>query len=174
MKFESETSFVGPLDLVVDVLTSEELLRAREKAAGVTQEVEFAKDGDTHSFRLQVPADRIPAAVRSFLPNGMKIFATATTVVQSQAGRIHGAKIPYVIDVSGAPASGSLTMLLADGGVTTPAKITGEIKVSLPLIGGRIEKMAVDQLGKIMSRDTAIVNAEIARRRADGQADSAP
>lgn len=169
MKFVSETSYVGPLGLVIDVLTSPELLRAREKAAHLDHEIEFASDGVSHSFRIQVPPESIPSAARSFFPNGAKAFATATTLVHAEAGQVHGAKIPYTIDVSGAPVSGSLTFLLADGGVTTPAKISGEVNVSIPFIGGRIEKMLVDRVSRIVAQDTDVVNAEIARRRGEDQ-----
>ncbi|KTF04420.1 hypothetical protein HMPREF3167_08080 [Trueperella sp. HMSC08B05] len=167
MKFVSETSYVGPLELVLDVLTSPELFRARTRAAGVAELADFADDGATHSFRLQVPTEQIPAAARSFFPHGAKVFATATPVVHNEAGRVDGAKIPYTIDVSGAPVAGSLTFLLADTGATTAAKISGEIKVSVPFIGGRIEKMVVDQLSKVIAKDTDLVNAEVLRRRTE-------
>lgn len=169
MKFVSETSYVGPLDLVIDVLSSEELLHARKKAAGFPEDVEFARQPDgTHAFRIQVPAERIPGPARAFLPNGAKACASATPVVQTEAGRVHGAKIPYTIDVSGAPVSGELTILLADGGVTTPAKISGELSISIPFIGARLERIAMDHVESFVRNDTQVVNAEIARRRHGG------
>ncbi|MCI7305576.1 MULTISPECIES: DUF2505 domain-containing protein [Trueperella] len=167
MKFVSETSYAGPLGLVLEALTSRELLLAREKAAGTEQMVEFAEDGATHSFRIQLAPEQIPAAARSFFPHGAKVFATATPVVQAEAGRVHGAKIPYIIDVSGAPVAGTLTFLLADTGATTAAKISGEVKVSVPFIGGLIEKKVVDHLGKVIAEDTKLVNAEVLRRRTE-------
>lgn len=172
MKFESETSYAGPIDVVLKVLGSEELLRKRVAAAGAEGMVQYSGTNEAHTFSAQVPSNQLPSAARSFLPNGFTAVLAGKTKELTEAGQVHGATLAYDITVEGAPASGSLTFILADGGATTPAKIVGEINVNVLLVGGRIEKSAVDQVGRFLKADTAIVNEEIVRVRAAEAPDS--
>ncbi len=166
MNFESETSYVGPLDLVLEVLGSEELLRQREKAAGAKGQVNYSGTPRDHTFSVQVPNNELPSAARSFMPNGLTAVLHGTVKELDEAGKVHGATLVYDIAVQGAPASGGLRFILADSGATTPAKIMGQIKVNVPFVGGRIEKSAVEHFEKMLARDTKIVNEEITRVRA--------
>ena len=58
MKFESETSYAGPIDVVLKVLGSEELLRKRVAAAGAEGMVQYSGTNEAHTFSAQVPRDR--------------------------------------------------------------------------------------------------------------------
>lgn len=167
MKFQSETSYVGPIALVLDVLGSEELLRKREADAGAEGMVNYSGTSRDHIFQVQVPNSELPSAVRSFLPNGLTAVLTGTAKELTEAGQVQGASLVYDIAVQGAPASGSLTFILADGGATTPAKILGEISVNIPFVGGRLEKAAVKEVEGLLAHDTELVNEEVARVRAE-------
>ncbi|VEI13819.1 DUF2505 domain-containing protein [Trueperella bialowiezensis] len=165
MKFESETSYVGPIDLALSVLGSEELFRKRAQAVKFGGEISYSGDPNKHTVTAQIPGDEMPAAARSFLSGGVQLRVVGKATTLDQPG-VHGASLSYDISVKGAPASGSLHIILADAGATTPAKVTGEINVNVPFVGGRIEKAAIEQVGKVLGKDTNLVNEEIARRLA--------
>lgn len=167
MKFESETSFVGPINIVLEVLGSKALLQKRLEELGARGKVEYDGTTTAHTFRAFVPNSELPAAARSFLPNGLK--ALLHGQVTELTGLPRGACLAYDVTIEGAPASGSLTYVLGDGGATTPAKITGDINVKIPFVGGRIEKAAIERAGKVLSRDVVLVNEEIARVRSENQ-----
>lgn len=174
MRFESETSYVGPLDLVVEVLGSQELMKKRAKAARFGGDVGYDGSSMAHTVTLQMSGSEMPAAVRSFLSGGMKVQLTGSVTKHDQSGNVRGASLSYDVAVSGAPASGKLTFILADGGATTPAKIVGDINVKVPFVGGRVERAAVEHVGKVLDRDADIVNAEVARRRGAETGNVAP
>ncbi|HEX5614890.1 MAG TPA: DUF2505 domain-containing protein [Acidimicrobiia bacterium] len=147
MDFDVTHRYSSPPDVTFAMLTSPEFLRARFEATGALQHeiVECAPTSDG-GFRVvtkrTVQAD-IPAfARRIFTPtNSMtqtEVWDPATADARRGEWRIEPEGVPVPVS-----SAGSITLEPADDG--TVQRVVGRIKVSVPLIGGRLERFVFDQ-----------------------------
>lgn len=153
MKFEASAKYAGPRDRVREVLLSEELANARAKALKVP-DAQFSSTGETSTMTVAVSAEQLPQAARKFLSKGVKV-----TIVASAQESGSATNINHDIKIEGAPAAVSLLITLTDAGGATAGAATGDVKVSIPLMGSKIEKQVVDRLQRVLDRDTKLVNS---------------
>ncbi|MFP7697092.1 DUF2505 domain-containing protein [Trueperella sp. LYQ143] len=161
MKFESETSYIGPLDDVIEVLVSRELLLRRAERLGHQGEITYSRSSQTHTWSITVDNAQLPSIAKSVISHPLTVEVCGTTRPIGD-----GAAIDYHVQVHGAPVRAHIDLIAANAGATTPAKITGEISVNIPLFGKRIEKTAISHIAKFIAEDTDLVNTELAQRRA--------
>lgn len=107
----------------------------------------FAADADTIIVEMTqgVPAEKLPSAVTKIRPGDLEIPRRSTFKL---AGDIITGSLEAT--VSGAPAkvNGELRVAGADNpeGDTATAEYTGSVEVSVPFVGGKIEKAIIEQL----------------------------
>jgi hypothetical protein len=97
--------------------------------------------GVTVVLHQAVPDDALPSFLRSVLPGDLTIRRTETWT--NSGGSVHAV-------VDGAPGTVTGTMRLEPdpAGCVLGAQLTAE--VGLPLVGGKVEKVITDSVGRLM------------------------
>lgn len=131
-----------------EVLTDRQYLQAKLKAAGGPRGelVSWQEDarGVTIVLHQAVPEDAMPSFLRSMLPGALTIRRTETWT--GFDGTVHAV-------VDGAPGAITGVMRLEsdpDGSVLS-GQLTAE--VPLPLIGGKVETLIIDNVGSLMESE---------------------
>jgi len=147
-RFEHRATFAAPADDVFSTLVDEAFLTARLRDIGgkAAALLEHEIAGDTAAFRLRqgVDANKLPGAVRSIL-NG--------DLVVEREERWRGFESAGRATISGVPATISSRGKLTASGGSTVLLISAEVKVSIPLIGGKIEKVVAEQVTKLLAAE---------------------
>jgi len=79
------------------------------------------------------------------------------------AADANGARIcTYHVDVQGVPAKVSGTLTLSAAGTGTKQDIESDMKVSIPLLGGKLEKLMVDTAKSDIDQQVNFTLAELA------------
>ena len=147
-RFEHRASFPAPVDTVYSTLVDEAFLAARLKDIGgkgaALLDHQTSDDGATYRLRQGVDAKLLPSAVRSILSGDL---------VVEREERWRGHESVGKATIGGVPAeirSGSRLAARGDGAeLVTQA----EVKVSIPLIGGKIEKVVAEQVTKLLAAE---------------------
>jgi hypothetical protein len=118
------------------------------------------RDGQPrHTIKRKVTVD-LPGFAR-------KVMQPTNTVVQVDdwaAADGDGRRVcSYTVEVQGVPSKITGTVSLSPDGEGTRQDIVAEVKVSIPLLGGRLEKFAVDSGKKVLEEEAAFTAAELVR-----------
>jgi hypothetical protein len=131
-----------------EVLTDPDYLRDKMHAVGGAQAELVSREQDEHGVTIvlhhAVPGDALPSFLRSVRPEGLTIRRTETWT--SSGGSAHAV-------VDGVPGTITVGMHLEPdpAGCVLGAQLTAE--VSLPLFGGKVEKMIIDNVVKLMDAE---------------------
>jgi hypothetical protein len=112
-------------------------------ASGALQhevEIEQYEDGGAVvTTHRTLPTDDVPDFVRSFVGQTLQVTQTDDwTSPQPDGGRSGTA----VVEIAGAPVRFTADLHLEPDGSGTRQSVAGELKASVPLVGGRVEKAA--------------------------------
>ncbi|MFB9429008.1 DUF2505 domain-containing protein [Streptoalloteichus tenebrarius] len=152
---ETTHRYPRPAAEVLSALVDERYLRARLAALGGpgAELVEHAPSPDGGArvvLRQGIPGDRLPSFVRSLVPGDLVIERTERwEPTASGAGATIDAKVP------GTPGSIDCSVRLADSGDGCVATVTLVAKVPVPFVGGKVEKVIVDQVGRLLAAEHA-------------------
>jgi hypothetical protein len=135
-------------DQLRQVMTDPEYLRAKLSAVGGpgAELVSRKQNGQdvVVVLRQGVPADALPSFVRSFLPGDLTIERTETWT--DSGGSVYA-------EVDGAPGTINGQMRLTPDGGGSVLSLRLEAQVPLPLVGGKVEKVITDSVGKLMETE---------------------
>lgn len=151
MEFSAQAHYNAAPDEVAQVLLSRELADARASKAGV-KSYEYSFDGTVASVRVRAGADVLPEAVKRFASNGF--WAEVQARAQSNV-------VAHVVKVTGLPVTANFRVTLSPDDAGSIAEIRGEVRVSVPFVGKKIEEKAVAYAGRALEHDTFIVNSLI-------------
>jgi hypothetical protein len=98
-----------------------------------------AGDGARIVTQRDLPADDLPDFVRSIVGDTLSVTETYEWAGASADGSREGT---LVVEVAGAPVALRAKVRLIPGGTGTAMTIDGDLKASIPLLGGRVEKSA--------------------------------
>ncbi|WP_137812644.1 DUF2505 domain-containing protein [Gandjariella thermophila] len=153
-RIEHRTSTPWDADRVHAALVDPAFLRDRLAALGGpgAELVEHRVDDGAVTVRLRhgIPPEEVPAAVRPFLGSGLKLERIETWHGDGP-GRYSGT---VRLDTSGLPgeiAGATAVQNLPAGG--SELSVDGEVKVSIPLVGGKIEDIVAEQVRKLLARE---------------------
>ncbi|HEX2807713.1 MAG TPA: DUF2505 domain-containing protein [Kineosporiaceae bacterium] len=93
--------------------------------------------GATIVSRRSMPTHHVPELVRPFLGRSLELIETQEWSAAGSDGSRTGS---IMVEIHGAPVRFSASTALAADGAGTHQPIAGDLKASIPLIGGRIEK----------------------------------
>lgn len=131
-----------------EVLTDPEYLRDKLRAVGGPQAELVSREQDergiTLVLRQSVPDDALPTFIRAALPGGLTIRRTETWT--NSRGSVHA-----VVDGAPGTVTGAMWLEPEPAGCVLGAQLTAE--VPLPLIGGKVEKVIIDNIGKLMDAE---------------------
>ncbi len=145
MRFRKEIRFDAPVEQVHAMLVSKEFRERVATAAGsgaTTVTVEETAAGIRSVVDSRVPTAGLPGFVRSVVGSEMPIhqeeFYSSTT-----AGTLK-------VSLVGKPGSLDGTITLTPDGDATVQTVTAEVKVSIPLVGGKLEKLICQVMGNLL------------------------
>jgi uncharacterized protein YndB with AHSA1/START domain len=131
---------------------------ADQGATDIALDTELRGGNPKHVIKRKVTVD-LPGFAK-------KVMSPTNTVVQTDdwaAAGPDGSRVCiYSVDVQGVPSriNGTVTLSPHDGG--TRQDIEAEVKVSIPLLGGKLERFAVDSGTKVLEEEAAFTAAELA------------
>lgn len=158
-RFEHRATFPAPADDVFSTLVDEAFLTARLRDIGGKSAalLDHETSGDVAAYRLRqgVDASRLPGAVRSIV-NG--------DLIVEREERWRGFESAGRATINGVPAQISSRGLLTARGDGSELLIRAEVKVSIPLVGGKIEKVVAEQVTKLLAAEAEYAEKWLAGR----------
>lgn len=142
MKIARTLEYTATPDEVFAVLADPAFQEAKCAATGAisySASVQAQGDATVISTKRELPADGLPDFARSMVGNTLTVVETQTW----QAPGADGARTGTVaMTVPGAPITLKGTLALDAAGQGTIEHLDAELKASIPLVGGKIEKAA--------------------------------
>ncbi|OZM74731.1 hypothetical protein CFN78_00355 [Amycolatopsis antarctica] len=161
-RIEHRAEFTEGVDEVLTALSAEDVLRARLAELGGTGAalLKHSVSGDDVTFTLRqgIPAEVLPQAVRSF-HSGDLIVRRQQTFRRSGEGYTGTAKAT----VDSVPGEISARTDLTPSGNGSTLRNSGEVKVRIPLIGGKLEGVIAEQVTKLLEREAEFTARWLAR-----------
>ena len=136
------------LERIREVLTDPDYLRDKMHAVGGLRAELVSREQDEHGITIvlhhAVPGDALPSLLRSVRPEGL-------TIRRTEIWTDSGGSVYAVVD--GLPGTITVGMHLEPDptGCVLGAQLTAE--VPLPLLSGKVEKMIVDNVAKLMAAE---------------------
>jgi hypothetical protein len=144
-----------PAEKVFAAMTDEEYLRARLREIGgpgsQLLDHEATPESARYELKQGLAAEDLPPIVGKVMNGDLAIVRTETlnrTAPGSYSGDVD-------VAIPGAPASASGTMTLADDGAGSLFEVHADVKVNVPLFGGKIEEIVAEQVRKLLEAETA-------------------
>ena len=159
MKMTVTHRFDAEVETVFKLVTDPDFLARKYADAGSTDiNVELDGDGPTVISHRKVTID-LPGFAK-------KVMAPTNTVVQTEAwgpADDTGRRVcRYKVEVQGVPSRIDGTVTLSTDGGGTRQDIVAEVKVSIPLLGGKLEKFAVESGVKTLQEEADFTAKELA------------
>lgn len=131
---------------------------ADQGATDITVESTPAGDGVRNVITRKVTID-LPGFAR-------KVMQPTNTTVQTDewgpAGADGSRVCSYSVDVHGVPSRITGTVTLTPDGGGTRQDVEADVKVSIPLVGGKLERLAVDSGTSMLAREAEFTARELA------------
>ncbi len=151
MRFRHELSYDAPPETVFGMLADPEFRRASCKAQGaISADVQLQRDGD--GFDLVIDQEQstkdLPSFARTFAGD-------STQAIQREvwSGPTGGT---ISIEAPGKPTNATGTIRLEPAGSGTREVVELDIKVKVPLIGGKLEKLIAEKVAAGMDVEHAV------------------
>jgi Protein of unknown function (DUF2505) len=158
-RFEHRATFPAPADTVYSTLVDEAFLTARLRDIGgkgaALLDHQTSDDTATYRLRQGVDAKHLPSAVRSILSGDLVVEREERWRGHESAGRA---------TINGVPAEIKSRSRLVPNGDDTQLVTEAEVKVSIPLIGGKIEKVVAEQVTKLLAAEAEYAEKWLAGR----------
>lgn len=161
-RIEHLTKSSRPASEVYAALVDEGYLRDRLAVLGGNDAalVAFTTTGGTTSYQLRqgVPADRLPSVARGLLGGDLVIDRAEAWTGAGRTGTVE-------VTLNGVPGrlDGTLTLVDAAGG-GCELTLTGQVKVGIPLMGGKLEALIAEQVGVLLDAEAEFTTEWLARR----------
>ena len=146
MKIAETLEYDAPVDVVFDMITDPAFQEQKcVDASALAHQVSITPTGDgarvvTHRH---LPSDGLPDFARSLVGSRLVITETYEWAGKDAKGARSGT---LVVHVDGAPITLQARVSLAPSSGSSTLTIVGDLKASVPLIGGRIEAAAAPSI----------------------------
>jgi Protein of unknown function (DUF2505) len=159
-RIEHLTTFRRPAADVFAAFVDETYLRDRLAVLGgkdAALEAFDKRDGTTsYQLRQGVPAEHLPSVARGLLGGDL-------VITRAEAWTEAGYTGTAEVTMHGVPGRLDGTITLADDGGGTKLTLMGQVKVSIPLMGGKIEAVIVEQVAALLDKETEFTDAWLDR-----------
>ncbi|HJQ46799.1 MAG TPA: DUF2505 domain-containing protein [Amycolatopsis sp.] len=151
-RIEHRAEFAHGVSDVYAAMAGEDALRARLDALGGGNSalLDYTPTADGVRFQLRqgVGADKLPSVVRSLHSGELFVDRRETWQLAGESGTGQ-----VQATVSGVPGEiTARTELRAEGGKTVQRTI-GEVKIRIPLVGGKLEDFVAAEITKLLARE---------------------
>lgn len=121
--------------------------------------VTFTTTGQSTTYQLRqgVAAEHLPSIARGALGGDLVITRTETWTEAGLTGTVEG-----VLNGVSGRIEGTITLADTAGG--SELHLVGQVKVGIPLIGGKIEGLVADQVAKLLDKETEFTSEWLERR----------
>jgi hypothetical protein len=160
MKFSHDLRYDAAPEAVLEMLSDPAF---REKVCGAMRAVrsDVSIEGSGAGMRVVVdqtqPADGIPSFAKKFVGDDIQIVQRESWTDAS------GASLD--VEIPGKPGAMNGAIALAADGTGTVESVTGEVKVKIPLLGGKLEGLVSDMLRKALQTENRVGRAWLAGDR---------
>lgn len=150
------------VETVFALVTDVDFLHRKYADQGAT-DVDIARedtaDGRVHMVtRRRVTVDLPGFAKRVMQPTNTVVHTEDWAVADTTGRRV----CSYTVEVHGVPSRIEGTVTLAADGGRTRQDTDADVKVSVPLVGGRLEKFAADNGKRLLDDEAAFTSRELA------------
>jgi hypothetical protein len=162
---EHRASSSYPAAEVYAAITGEEFLRARLAELGGKQSeltsYSSGAGGTRYTLRQAIDAEHLPSVARKVVRGDLVIERTESWNADNgeYSGTIEAA-------VPGTPGSVHGTTRLTASPSGSELLMTGSVKVGVPLIGGKLEELIVEQLGRLLRAEATFTDRWLESRSA--------
>lgn len=146
MKFTHRAEYPATADEVWAVMSSQDFQDAKCEATTSgdwTANVSSAADQTTITSERVLPTDDLPDIAKTFVGATLTVAELQTWGAPAADGT---RTADLKVQIKGAPMTLKGTVRLSPNGSGSVQEIVGEVKVSVPLIGGKLEKAASEPL----------------------------
>ena len=154
MKLNYSLQFNKDKDTVLSAFCDPDFFEQHQKLMGHRDFELLSHDDDGDrcviKFRYQVESD-VPAFAKKILGDTSEVVQTETWVRSSGQGQVS-------VDVATLPGTMECTAQVNDNGGGCTKVFDWEVKVKIPLVGGKIEKVVVDDIQSKSGPDAVAVN----------------
>jgi len=164
MRISETLTYAAPPETVFAMVTDEAFQERKCVEAGAHQHeaaVSPAGQGARVVTKRDLPADDLPDFAKSIVGSTLSVTETyewgAAAANGSRAGTL-------TVEVAVAPVAMRSTVRLAPSGSGTQITIDGDLKASIPLFGGRVEKAAAPAVVDAIRREARTGAAWLAER----------
>ena len=137
-----------PPERIQAVLTDPDYLRDKLRAVGGPRAELVSREQDARGItvvlRQAVPGDALPSFLRSAFSGGL-------TIRRIETWTNTGGSVQAVVDGAPGTITGTMRLEPEPAGCVLGAELTAE--VPLPLIGGKVERIITDNIGKLMDAE---------------------
>ncbi len=149
----SSVESAGSVDDVFGVLSSQAWVATKAERFGdgaVVREHEERPDGGVHlSVSRELPRG-VPGFLERFLPKDGRVVETFDWAPAAGDGTRRGT---WKADIPGAPAKLGGTMRLEPTPTGSRYTIEGDVKVGVPIVGGKAERFIAEMVGKLAAKE---------------------
>lgn len=156
MNISHSYTVAGSVDDVVEVLLSQELADLRMSKLSVGS-YDFSREGDSATLTAGIEANKLPSIAQKFIRSDIE-----ATVRMRRQGDAVNMSLDAPLPVSAELAS-HVVAAPADPNNST-VTVSGEVKVKIPLIGGRIESAIAEKVDGVLDRDAQLITEILAQR----------
>jgi len=159
MKMKVTHHFDADVETVYALMSDPDFCMRKYADAGATDiqiDSDRRDDGPKLVSRRKVTVDLPGFAKRVMQPTN--------TVVQTDEWSAAARSCRYSVEVQGVPSRIDGTVTLTEEGGGTRQEVQAEVKVSIPLLGGKLEKFAVDNGVKALDHEAEFTAKELAAR----------
>lgn len=143
MRVEEEIRYSASPDEVAAMLADPEFVERKCAATGaLSHDAEVVGDASgafTVTTRRSMPTDAVPDIARSFIKDSLEVRQVEAWDAPGPDGSRSGT---VTVEIVGAPLRLGGTMKLDSDGGGTVERLSADLKASVPLIGGKLEKAA--------------------------------
>lgn len=160
-RFTSSFDSPVPVEHLYGVLTAPDWAATKSERLGDDSRVVRREVGDGDAVTLVVSRrlpPGVPGFLQRFLPSDQRV--TTNDVWEPLADGVR--RGAWSADIAGAPATIGGTMRIEPLGDTCRYTIEGEVRVSVPLIGGKAESFIAEQVVKLAEAEAGVVEQVLA------------
>lgn len=165
MKFESTVTYPADLQTTQAMLLDPAYLDFRVRELGVPIEeksIETVDGAARVSILAAVPPQFVPASYRKFVPPNLKVRIVEDW--QAPAGD-RSPTGTMTVEVRGMPVRAQASFRLDAEGGSTLRSYLGDLAVSIPFVGAKIEQTVVTGLGRFVAAEQAAATRWLAGER---------
>jgi hypothetical protein len=160
---EHRSTFAATTTVVYETLVDKAFLTARLRDIGGKNAalLDHSREGDRITFRMRqgVDASRLPSAIRSILKGDLVVEREERW--QPSGGEYAGTSR---VSISGVPADIQGRSRITGTTDAATLVVTAQVKVSIPLIGGKLEKIVAEQVSKLLAAEAEYAEKWLAER----------